>query len=203
MNTSRIPTILAAVLVAASFVFVGVGYSAQTQALQNQTAVIHTLSGDSEALREQVYSSGDTPVAPAPDTRTDGADGSDGARGKVGPQGVAGLDGADGADGAAGIVGESITGPVGTAGPQGASGASGADGSSGADGLSGTSGSDGAPGQDGADGAAGAPGGNGEPPASWTFTDAQGDTYTCTRAELFDAENPQYKCTTPTEGITP
>jgi len=197
MKSQRLLIWLAAAIVAGSFIFVGAGYAAQTETVHQQVALIETLSGDSAALRAQVYSTGETPVAPPAEARVDGVDG---ARGIAGSQGVAGLDGRDGVDGTNGIDGIS---PAAIPGSNGTIGETGTSGVNGADGLSGASGADGAPGQNGADGAAGADGADGEPPASWTFTDTQGVTYTCTRAEPFDAANPQYTCTTPTQGVTP
>lgn len=75
----------------------------------------------------------------------------------------------------------------------------------GAAGTGGTNGADGAPGADGSDGVSivgpqgepgipGAPGSAGEPPVSWTYTDAIGIERSCTRVEDFDASAPRYAC---------
>jgi len=77
-----------------------------------------------------------------------------------------------------GTDGTTVTGPAGPAGPAGADGA------------------------DGAPGAPGTPGADGQPPLSWTYTDALGIPYTCTRSDPFDPTAPTYTCTITAQGET-
>lgn len=100
-----------------------------------------------------------------------GPPGAPGARGEPGKQGEPGKDGATGARGPAGADGAPSTIP-GPAGPQGPPGA--------ASTVPGPAGPAGKPGPAGPRGPAGDPGMNGAPPASFTFTDRTGTTYTCT-----------------------
>lgn len=82
-------------------------------------------------------------------------------------------------------------GEVGAAGTNGTAGANGAAGASGVDGASGAQGEQGPAGPAGADGANGA---DGQPPFSWTYTDALGFEHTCTRTDPFDPSAPTYVC---------
>lgn len=93
-----------------------------------------------------------------------GRDGVDGLNGEPGPPGPAGVPGVNGAPGPAGVNGadSTVPGPEGPMGPQGEAGMAGPQGEPG---PAGPSGADGAPGQT---------------PASFTFTDKTGATYTCT-----------------------
>jgi len=126
-----------------------------------------------------------------------GAPGVDGAASTVpGPRGEPGQDSTvPGPEGPQGPAGE--PGPTG---PPGAAGEPGAPGPAGPPGADGPPGPEGQPGPAGADstvpgpqGPAGADGAPGKPPASFTFTDKTGTTYTC-------APNPPgsntYTCTT-------
>lgn len=112
---------------------------------------------------------------------TQPAQGPQGVQGIPGPQGVQGIQGPKGETGTPGA-----TGPSGPPGPQGIPGTNGTDGTNGSDGSDGLNGVDGAPGQPGADGPPGpqgepgTTGAPGQPPASITFTDQTGTTYTCT-----------------------
>lgn len=125
---------------------------------------------------------------PKGDTGPSGSDGSAGPAGPPGPQGPAGP-----------------PGPAGEAGPPGVQGAPGTAGTSGQDGQPGQNGTDstvpgpaGPQGEPGAEGPQGPAGANGQAPASFTFTDKTGTTYTCT-------PNPPgsttYTCTA--EGVIP
>jgi hypothetical protein len=62
-------------------------------------------------------------------------------------------------------------------------------GPAGPSGAAGQAGADGAAGQDGTDGK------NGAPPSSWTYTDQDGNEYSCVPVEDFDPGNPRYRCT--------
>lgn len=104
----------------------------------------------------------------------DGKDGEPGPPGPQGPQGVAGLAGASGAPGASGADGLN-----GAAGADGLNGAPGADGAPGPAGPPGPQGEPGPIGPAGPAGPAGADGATGPSPASFTFTDKTGTTYTC------------------------
>lgn len=114
----------------------------------------------------------------------------------AGPQGVQGLQGIPGKDGAPGKDGDpGPAGPPGPGGPGGPAGANGLDGAAGLNGLPGADGANGfngepgpagpqgepgAPGPTGPQGPAGENGADGQTPASFTFTDKTGSTYTCT-----------------------
>jgi hypothetical protein len=144
----------------------------------------------------------DNGLAPIPDP-VPGLTGTPGTPGPAGADGADGLDGQDGADGATPSADEiaaaliaycetySCTGPAGAV---GANGADGANGSNGADGTPGTPGPVGPTGPAGSPGADGAAGADGEPPYSWTFTDALGIAYTCERSPDFDPLSPSYTC---------
>ncbi|MEA5454464.1 collagen-like protein [Sinomonas sp. JGH33] len=98
-----------------------------------------------------------------------------------GPAGPAGRDGIDGKDGAQGPAGAPGTpGPQGSPGAQGPAGADGATGQQGPPGQQGAAGPPGPQGGPGPAGATGPPGPAGPAPASFTFVDASGRTYTCT-----------------------
>ena len=139
---------------------------------------------DVALLTAQVERMGGTPVA--------------GPKGETGAAGAAGLIGPSGPPGPSGAPGKAaptITpspGRTGPAGPSGAPGAPGADSTiPGPTGPAGAAGQDatGAPGQDGTDGQ------DGSPPAEWTYTDQDGNTYRCTPVDDFDPDNPRYHCT--------
>ena len=128
---------------------------AEDDAAAAQTAGVaaaETLAGDVRALREQVLSTGQTPVAPDPEvsvgdlpeaivgqagaTGLPGTPGRDGQDGADGTDGVPGSDGATGAAGPPGAPGDTVVGPqgppgetvVGPPGPPGTDGAPGAPG---------------------------------------------------------------------------
>jgi hypothetical protein len=144
--------------------------------------------------RDQATESGLTPVAPAPEEiRRDPTI----VQGKPGDQGPPGPPGPSGRDGHPGP-----SGPPGTPGPNGKPGQEGAaivgpSGPAGAPGSPGPAGAPGAPGKDGANGKDGQDGKNGEdgePPASWTWVDLLGVTYTCTRNDGSPDSAPTYTC---------
>ena len=124
------------------------------------------------------------PTGPAGDQGVPGPPGRPGAdstvpgpAGPSGPAGPAGVNGTDGADGADGEPGESVEGPPGEAGPAGSAG------------PAGPVGEDGEPGR---------------PPASFTFTDSEGTTYTCTpTGDAGPGSQPSYMCTAPSSSSDP
>ncbi|MFC8515467.1 collagen-like protein [Streptomyces sp. NPDC057257] len=110
---------------------------------------LSTVAGDVRALRQQVKSLGETPVAPDPTQAVKdlpdrvevpvpipGPSGAAGARGEQGETGAPGSPGASGAPGAVGPTGPA--GPQGEQGPAGPAGPAGQDGKDGADGKDGT-----------------------------------------------------------------
>ena len=105
---------------------------------------------------------------------------------------IPGVPGAAGDRGPQGEKGEQ--GERGFAGPPGATGPAGDTGGAGAPGADGSPGQPGADGAPGAPGAPGTPGADGQPPLSWTYTDALLITHTCTRTDPFDATAPTYTC---------
>lgn len=112
-----------------------------------------------------------------------------------GPQGSAGATGATGAAGPRGEKGDiGIPGQTGPQGPAGEAGESGATGAQGDPGPSGAQGPAGASGPAGPAGATGPAGADGQPPLSWTYTDALGLSYICTRTDPFDPAVPTYSC---------
>lgn len=120
--------------------------------------------------KEFGQSTGTEPSAPAPSTipGPTGATGSTGAQGPRGDIGVPGQTGPAGPPGSTGATGEQgDPGPAGAQGPPGATGATGATGPTGAD---------------------------GQPPTAWTYTDAIGVSYSCTRTDPFDQTAPTYSC---------
>lgn len=132
---------------------------------------------DITALAQQVTELGGTPVVQAP--------------GLPGPEGRPGRDGRDGADGTDGVTPACVSEPAQCRGANGDAGASGADG---VDGQPGKDGADGKDGRDGIDGI------SGQPPASWTWTDAAGREQTCTRNPDSPDTAPTYSCTAPSTG---
>jgi hypothetical protein len=79
-------------------------------------------------------------------------------------------------------------------GPMGLDGLNGTNGTNGVDGTNGADGSPGPQGPQGDTGPTGAAGADGQPPFSWTYTDALGMQHTCTRDDPFDAAAPTYTC---------
>lgn len=170
----------------------------QAQAvLKNITALCASATANiPAAFCRQASSAASAPVVTVP-----GQVGPAGATGSTGPTGVQGIQGPPGADG--------VNGPRGVPGPAGAPGMNGADGgpgpvgaqgdpgptgpqgNPGAAGPAGPTGPVGATGPAGANGPAGA---EGEPPKSWTYTDALGLQHTCTRTDPFNPDAPTYTC---------
>lgn len=120
-------------------------------------SAVSVLAGDVRALRAQVESQGEVPVAPDPTRAVEdlpdraevpvpipgprGATGEKGEPGEPGPSGSPGKDGVDGSDGVAGEPGAvGATGPAGPPGPQGEPGPAGPQGEPGADGVDGEDG---------------------------------------------------------------
>jgi hypothetical protein len=132
-----------------------------------------------QVLARQVEQLGGTPAVQPPQP---------GQRGEPGAEGLPGRDGKDGEDG--------VT-PACVSEPAQCRGATGDAGASGADGVDGQSGKDGADGKDGRDGVDGT---SGQPPASWTWTDAAGREQTCTRNPESPDTAPTYSCTAPSTG---
>lgn len=117
-------------------------------------------------------------VAADPGAQQSGPQGVQGVPGPLGPMGPQGPKGDPGKTGLAGIIG--AMGQSGTPGPQGPKGDTGLTGLTGAQGELGPQGEPGPVGPAGPQGPAGAPGTDGAAPASITFTDKTGTTYTCT-----------------------
>lgn len=189
MKAQKPLVIGAAIALAAAMIGLTATGTSQSITIGNQASLIQTLSENSDALRDQVKDSGETPIAPQAKVVV----GEAGKAGEAGSQGPRGLDGAPGPQGDMGLPGQ--TGPPGLNGAPGAPGSPGSDGSNGAPGPPGPAGADstvpGPAGPPGADGAAGAPG---QPPAGWTYTDRLGMNYQCTRTEPFDPAAPTYVC---------
>jgi len=158
----------------------------QTVAGEERAALIDALAQSQAQLRDE----GIEPEAPEPEQIVEGIVGPAGARGETGARGERGPQGDAGIPGTPGPAGES-----GTPGPAGARGPTGEPGPAGPQGAPGPAGPQGPP---GATGAQGAPG---SPPLSWTYTDALGMPYVCSRVEPFDPASPMYACsvTAPTE----
>lgn len=149
---------------------------------------VSVLAGDVRSLRQQVKAQGETPVAPDPTKAVKNLPdraavpvpipGPPGPKGDKGDPGKAaptitpspGASGAAGANGVDGVAGS--PGPAGPAGPQGEPGPAGVDG------------------QDGRDGS---------PPASYSITDPQGNSYECTR----DSDDSGHYTCTPTSSPSP
>jgi hypothetical protein len=154
---------------------------------------LRTSNDARDALARQVQSLGQKPVGGPPGSRGEPGKTVIGAPGPTGPSGP---------PGPSGKPAPTITpspGRPGPSGPPGPSGQPGADstipgptGPAGQDGAAGADGQDGAPGKDGTDGTDGQ---DGAPPAAWTFTDQDGNTYRCTPVDDFDPNNPRYDCT--------
>lgn len=152
-------------------------------------SAVSTLATDVRQLRAQIQARGGTPVAPDPERAVDDLP----ARSEVpvpipGPPGPAGTPGQPGA-----------TGPPGSPGPA-STGAPGAKGEPGEPGAQGPAGPAGAAGQDGTDGRDGAPG---QPPAGWTYTAADGTSYSCSPAADTTPQAPRYTCAPDPPAPTP
>lgn len=159
---------------------------------------VSTLAGDVRALRAQVQSRGETPVAPDPTKAVEdlpdraevpvpipgppGPAGSPGPSGSPGTVGVAGSPGASGASGSPGVPGAvGPTGPVGPAGPVGPQGVPGVQGEPGAAGPRGEQGIKGDTGEKGDPGDRGPSGSSCEPGFSWRTPAYDPDARVCRR----------------------
>jgi hypothetical protein len=190
---------------------------------QTRVDQINALSSALNAQRAQAQRAGQTPVAPPPKqilatpTQVAGPPGDRGDTGATGATGAAGrglasvicvsgvwrVQYTDGTvDNSAGPC-TGPPGPIGAAGGVGATGSTGPAGKNGQDGAAGSSGAQGDPGPTGpagpagsagADGTAGKDGANGQPPASWTWNNALGVTYRCTRDADSPDSAPTYAC---------
>lgn len=144
----------------------------------------HDLSDANRArdqLARQVQGLGASPVAGPPGSRGEPGQSVVGPSGPPGPAGPAGSPGEQGTPGK---------------GETGAPGKPGADSTiPGPAGSPGAAGAAGPPGQDGKDGTNGTDGKDGAPPAGWTYTDALGQSYTCSPVSDFDPDSPRYTCT--------
>lgn len=153
---------------------------------------LRTSNDARDALARQVQAMGGTPVAGAPGSRGEPGKSVIGARGPSGPPGP---------PGAPGKAAPTLTPSPGPTGPAGPSGAPGADstvaGPAGPAGPAGQDGASGAPGKDGTDGK------NASPPQHMTFTDANGNTQSCTLTDGSDPDNPEYDCTQTTTASPP
>lgn len=143
----------------------------------SQDRELKTSDARGDALARQVEGLGATPVA--------GPTGSQGQPGKS----VIGARGPSGPAGPSGASGKAAPTITPSPGPTGPSGAAGSPGAAGPTGPAGQDGADGAAGQDGTDGK------NGAPPSEWTYTDQDGNEYSCVPVSDFDPDNPRYKCT--------
>ena len=172
--------------------------------MQQLSHDLRTANDARDALAAQVEKLGGKPVAGPPGSRGEAGQSVIGARGPAGPPGPSG---------APGKAAPTITPSPGPPGPAGPAGVPGADstipGPTGSTGPAGADGADGPAGQDGQDGSDGA---NGAPPSSWTYTDQDGNEYSCVPVSDFDPGNPRYQCTqtstaspepTPTPSDTP
>lgn len=121
--------------------------------------------------------------------------GPQGARGPIGPKGDRGERGDAGAPGPPGSAPACLSSPGQCVGAPGPRGDQGDPGPAGADGEPGPAGPQGDPGPPGPVGAAGAPGPAGSPPASWTWTDADGTRWRCSRDAGSPDSAPTYTCT--------
>lgn len=151
------------------------------------------------------------PVSKPADKIIQGPQGIQGVQGIQGIQGPDGPPGPPGAQGKQGLPGNSPRCLLEPSRCQGAAGTNGKDGLNGKDGVNGLDGKDGANGLDGKDGADGKDGTNGtdgkdgkdgvdgKPPASWSWTDSQGVTYTCTDPD----GDLKYTCVASTPPSTP
>jgi hypothetical protein len=182
------------------------------QAHDNARAVT-LLSKNLDTSRKQLTDHGIIPSAPSSKTvieQVPGAQGAPGAAGAPGKNGEPGVSGPSGSPGPTGKAGQGgAPGAAGSPGPTGAPGVNGSDGAPGKDGAPGPAGQDGKDGAPGAQGPAGpvGPAGvagqdgkdgkdgrDGAPPASWTWTDPQGVSYTCTEDSGTDPAAPHYTC---------
>lgn len=175
-----------------------------SQRASDNAKAVTLLSKNLDTSRKQLTDHGITPSAPSSKTVIEqvpgaqGAPGAAGAPGKNGEPGSVGPSGPPGPSGSTGKAGqEGAPGAAGSPGPTGAPGVNGSDGAAGKDGAPGPAGPAGPAGQDGKNGTDGKDGTNGKdgaPPASWTWTDPQGNTYTCLPDSGTDPAAPHYTC---------
>jgi hypothetical protein len=175
----------AAIVLAVSLLGGGAWVALKLAALQGQADSNAQIA---QQLADQVEGLGATPVVQPPQA------------GEQGPQGQAGPPGRDGDDGNDGAPGP--TGPSGAAGQPGEPGEPGVDGIAGESGPAGPPGPQGDPGPPGADGQPGQDGATGQPPASWTWTDAVGRTQSGTRDPGSPDSAPTYTCTAEPPAVT-
>lgn len=140
---------------------------------------------NAERLYQQLLDLGKVPAAQKPSEVVPG------------PSGARGAQGESGAVGPRGDMG--VPGQTGPAGPPGATGEPGQTGAQGPEGPAGTAGPAGDPGATGTTGPGGA---DGQPPVSWTYTDAFGVSQTCNRTDPFDPSAPTYSCAPTPIGAT-
>lgn len=187
--------ILLAVVIVSSLIGLGIATNInQSHRLDHSDVVTALLTNDIAGLRAQVYASGQTPVAPAPEVRTQGAvttvTGPKGDDGEKGPKGDTGPKGNDGISivGPAGPQGE--PGVAGAQGPEGKQGPQGEPGLDGANGVDGSQGPKGDPGTDGATGPQGPKGDPGTPALVMTLNHQDGSSETC----VLDITTSAYTC---------
>jgi hypothetical protein len=195
MQKRMIAPVVAALIVLLGMGSLFIANTSLTTAVHSDGRTIDVLAANNDALRAQVKSLGETPVAPPAATvtsspPTDGRDGRDGQDARPATPSellaqVYAYCATVSCDGQPGRDGVTVTGQPGTAGVNGADGAPGASGVKGDPGAAGPSGTP------------------GEPPSSWTYTDALGIQNTCTRTDPFDATVPTYTCAPTPEGATP
>lgn len=171
-------------LIAVTLVFVVLLLGWLSVKVVSQDRDLRTSNDARDALAKQVQSLGGTPVAGQPGSRGEPGKTGVGTQGPSGPPGPAGAPGKDA---------PTITPSPGRTGPAGPAGAPGADSTvPGSTGPAGQNGADGAAGSDGKDGTDGQ---NGAPPSEWTYTDQDGNEYSCVPVSDFDPDNPRYRCT--------
>lgn len=170
---------------------------------QAQATVIARLSAGLDTTRQQLQQHGVEPSAPPAQSIVGGVPGVPGVPGAQGEPGSPGAKGDKGDPGAAASPVPGPSGPPGkpgadsmVPGPRGPQGVPGAD--STVPGPKGDQGDPGVAGQDGKDGTDGRDGAPGSPPAGWTYTDARGQSYTCSPVDGFDPAVPRYACTADT-----
>jgi hypothetical protein len=169
--------------------------------IQGLSHDLQTANAARDQLAQQVQQLGGKPVAGPPGSRGEPGPAVVGPSGAPGSPGVAGSPGVPGRTGASASPVPGPSGPAGSPGANstipGPAGSPGAVGAQGVPGVAGADGKDGSPGKDGTNGAAGTngrDGTNGAPPAGWTYTDAAGQSYTCSPVAAFDPTSPRYTC---------
>lgn len=169
------------VLVTVAALFLGAAVAWILLSVQGLQHDLRTSNEARDALARQVQLLGEKPVAGPPGSRGEPGQAVIGSPGPSGPPGP---------PGPSGKPAPTITPSPGPSGPPGPSGAPGADSTiPGPTGPAGPAGKDGAAGQNGADGKDGAP------PTEWTYTDEDGNEYSCVPVDDFDPDHPRYRCT--------